>query len=39
LKARSLINAKAKSVPNDSQFSKNIRDNLPGMVAQSAAQK
>ena len=39
LKARSLINAKAKSVPNDSQFSKNIRDNLPGMVDQSAAQK
>ena len=31
LKARSLINAKAKAAPNDAQFSKNIRDALPGM--------
>ncbi len=31
LKTRSLINAKAKAAPNDSQFSKNIRDGLPGM--------
>ena len=31
LKARSLINGRAKAVPNDSQFSKHIRDGLPGM--------
>ena len=31
LKSRSLINAKAKAVPNDSQFSRNIRDGLAEM--------
>jgi hypothetical protein len=33
LKGRSLINDKAKAVANDSQFSKSIRDGLPGMRA------
>jgi hypothetical protein len=31
LKARSLINAKAKSIPDDAQFSRRIRQGLPGM--------
>jgi hypothetical protein len=31
LKSRSLINAKANAIPNDAQFSKRIREGLPGM--------
>ena len=31
LKAKSLINSKAKAAANDSQFSKRIREGLPGM--------